>query len=352
MQVISIYDNKTMPTGTLRVSLYDECGNLLKQHKQDIDSFVIDNWRTYVHGIHIGTGTRIGWDAGGGANAYNSIIVGTGTNAVAYANTSLQTQILHGNTTGRLAAAAPTATYTVGTGALTLSRTFTNNFDGAAVVVGECGIRVSSGTDSSSTGGLLIVRDKLDITISVGYTQSITVDYDIQLPYGTTNYNYLFTRHLIGRTNDEMILVKQDGSTTNGTFVSSNDMLSFVTESTRDDRGIVVGSSSTASAYSDYALGAKISNGNGSGELRYGDSMFTTVESNTTASNFTEWRLVRWFKNESGSNVTINEIGLSSNANIASTNSVFLFDRRVTGSAVTLTNNEIVTVNWKFRYDF
>jgi hypothetical protein len=352
MQVISLFENQVMPTGTITVKHIDKDGSVIMQFDQPIDSFVIDHWRTYVYGIHIGTGSRIAWDAGGGANAYNSIIVGSGTNNVAYANTTLQTQILHGNTTGTLAAAAPTATYNAATGALTLSRTFTNNFDGASVSVAECGIRVNTGNSTSSTGGLLIVRDKLAFAISVDYLQGVVVEYDIQLPYGTTNYNYLFTRHLIGRTNDEMILVKQDGTTTNGTFGTGNDMLNFITESTRDDRGIVVGSSSSAFSFADYAMGSKISNGSNTGELRYGDSMFTVVASNTTASNFTEWRLVRWFKNESGSNVTINEIGLSSNATIASTNSVFLFDRRVLSAPVTVGNNELVTVNWKFRYDF
>lgn len=351
MIIESIYDNKSVKTGTIRVTHYDRNGRIKKTHSQDVDSFVINNWRVYVYGIHTGVGTRLNWDAGGAQDAYNSIIVGSGANAVTYSDTALQTQILHGNTTGRLRAYAPTATYDSSTGALTLTRQFENLFNPSTVSVSECGIRVNTGNSTSSTGGLLIVRDVLSTTYSIVFGDRLVIDYDIILPYGLVNYNYLFTRHLIGRTNDNMVLINQSGTTIEGSFGASDSALNFITELSRDDRGIVIGTSSTSPSFADYALGSKISNGSNSGEMIYGSSTASTNVSNTTT-NTTEWYITRWFKNESGSSISVSEVGLSSNATIASTNAVFLFDRRVFGSPVTVNDGEILTVNWKFKYTF
>jgi hypothetical protein len=345
------YDNQTMPTGKIRIVQVRSDGSIVKEHEQDIDSFVINHWQSYVFGIHTGSGGRLNFDAGGGANAYNSIIVGGSATAVAYANTALGTQILHGNSNGQLAAAAPTASYNAGTGQLTLTRVFTNN-GATEVVVNECGIRVNSGNSTSSTGGLLIVRDVLTGAFTVFSGNTITVEYTILLPYGANNYNRLFTQHLIGRTNDNMVLVNQSGTTVEGTFGSGNDALNFTTATMTNNRGIVLGTGSTAASFADVTMDAGIGHGTGAGQLVYGECTNTTVTSNTTTSNFSVWYLTRYFENRSGGNITVNEIGLVSNATINSTNQVYLFDRRVLASPVTVPDNTIVTAIWKFRYDF
>jgi len=352
MIIESTFDNKTMPTGTIRVTLTGAEGVIKQSFEQDIDSFVINHWNSYVFGIHTGAGGRLNFDAGGGSNAYNSIIVGSGSAPVAYGNTALDTQILHGDATGRLAAAAPTMSYNTGTGQATITRAFTNNGTVAGVVVNECGIRVNSGNSTSSTGGLLIVRDVLSAAVTVFETDTITITYTIQLPYGANNYHRLFTQHLIARNNDNMALVNQSGSTVDGAFGAANDALNFTTELMRADRGIVVGTSSTAASFADITMGSLISNGNASGELIYGTCLNTTVVSDTTASNFSQFYLIRYYENRSGSNVTINEVGLVSNATINSTNQVYLFDRRVLPSPVEVADNTIVTAVWKFSYQF
>lgn len=352
MIISCTYDNQTMPTGKIRAKVVRADGSIKESIEQDIDSFVINHWASYVFGIHTGSGGRLAWDAGGGANAYNSIIVGTGATAVAYANTALATQILHGDSTNELAAASPTMSYDSATGELTITRVFTNNGTVAGIAVTECGIRVNSGSSTDSTGGLLIVRDLLLSTLTVMQTETITVEYTILLPYGANNYHRLFTQHLIGRTNDNMVLINQSGTTVEGAFGSSDIALNFVTETMTNNRGIVLGTGSTAAAFADVTMATPIAHGTGAGQLVYSQSSNTTVTSNTTTSNFSQWYLIRYFENRSGSNINVNEIGLVSNATINSTNQVYLFDRRVLPSPVEVADNTIVTAIWKFRYDF
>jgi hypothetical protein len=352
MIIGSAHNNRTMPTGKLRAKVVRKDGSIKQEIEQDVDSFVISHWSSYVHGIHTGTGSRLAFDAGGGTNAYNGIIVGSGATAVAYSNTALATQILHGSTTGRLLADPPTISYDTSNGELTLTREFENVNTVAGITVNECGIRVDSGNSTSETGGLLIVRDLLSSTLTVLQTEVLTVEYTILLPYGTNNYNRLFTQHLIGRNNDNMVLINQSGTTVEGTFGSGNPALNFVTTTMANNRGIVLGTGSTAESFSDITLATPIANGTGAGELIYGVCSNSLVVSNTTTSNFSEWLLIRYFENKSGSNINVNEVGLVSNATINSTNQVYLFDRRVLATPVEVADNAIVTAIWKFRYDF
>jgi hypothetical protein len=346
------YDNKTMPTGTIKATHCRADGSIVKQVVQDIDSFVINNWNSYVFGIHTGAGTRLAWDAGGGLNAYNSIILGSGSTAPAYANTALVTQILHGNTTGRLQANAPTVAFDSATGEAKIERLFENIVSGSTVTVRECGIRVASGNATGSTDGLLIIRDTFDSDFTLNHTDSITIEYKITLPYGSINYHRLFSQHLICRTNNNMVLINQSNAEVQGTFGSGNDALNFTTFNLRNARGIVLGTGSTAASFADVEMDAEIAHGTSAGQFVYGECTNTTVTSNTTTSNFSQWYLIRYFENRSGSNINVNEIGLVSNATINSTNQVYLYDRRVLPSTVEVADNTIITAIWKFRYDF
>jgi hypothetical protein len=352
MIIESTYDNRITPTGTIKATHCRADGSIVKQIVQDIDSFVINNWNSYVFGIHTGVDSRLGFDAGGGLNAYNSIIVGSGSTPPAYANTALATQILHGNTTGTLQANAPTVSFNSSTGEAKIERLFENIVSGSTVTVRECGIRVASGNATGSTSGLLIVRDTFDSDFTLNHTDSLTIEYTITLPYGAINYHRLFSQHLICRNNNNMVLVNQSNSTVEGTFGSGNDALNFITYSLRDNRGIVLGTGTTAASFADVSMESGINNGTGAGQLVYGECTNTTVLSNSTTSNFSEWRLIRYFENRSGSSINVNEIGLVSNATINSTNQVYLFDRRVLPSTVEVADNTIVTAIWKFRYDF
>jgi hypothetical protein len=73
-------------------------------------------------------------------------------------------------------------------------------------------------------------------------------------------------------------------------------------------QGIIVGTSDTSNTLTTYALGGKISHGTGSGQLLYGAE---TVEDVTNPSGYDlQFRLTRTFTNNSGSTITVKEVGL------------------------------------------
>jgi len=73
-------------------------------------------------------------------------------------------------------------------------------------------------------------------------------------------------------------------------------------------QGIIVGTSDTPNTLTTYALGGKISHGTGSGQLVYGAE---TVEDVTNPSgNDLQFRITRTFTNNSGSTITVKEVGL------------------------------------------
>jgi hypothetical protein len=73
-------------------------------------------------------------------------------------------------------------------------------------------------------------------------------------------------------------------------------------------QGIIVGTSDTSNTLITYALGGKITNGTGSGQLVYGAE---SVEDVTNPSgNDLQFRITRTFTNNSGSTITVKEVGL------------------------------------------
>jgi hypothetical protein len=76
-----------------------------------------------------------------------------------------------------------------------------------------------------------------------------------------------------------------------------------------DEYGLVVGSSDAPNAINQYAMGAKIPHGNESGKLYYGAISFENT-SNPPGTNNWIIRIIRTFSNNSGSSITVKEIGL------------------------------------------
>jgi len=71
--------------------------------------------------------------------------------------------------------------------------------------------------------------------------------------------------------------------------------------------GIVVGTGALAEDFESYALASQIANGNGSGQLAYAASEAPVVSTIDTTKR-TQW--VRYFNNNSGAAITVNEVGL------------------------------------------
>jgi len=76
-----------------------------------------------------------------------------------------------------------------------------------------------------------------------------------------------------------------------------------------DGKGIIVGSGTNAESFEDYALQTKIANGTGAGQLSYIQSEAHSITYDA-ANKILKNSLIRYFNNNSGGNVSVNEVGL------------------------------------------
>lgn len=74
-----------------------------------------------------------------------------------------------------------------------------------------------------------------------------------------------------------------------------------------DTGGIICGTNSDAEDFEDYALGARIENGTGAGELSHVSQEATVVSTEGTTKSA---ELVRYFNNNSGDTITVEEVAL------------------------------------------
>jgi hypothetical protein len=84
--------------------------------------------------------------------------------------------------------------------------------------------------------------------------------------------------------------------------------------------GIVVGTATTPVSITDYKLGALISHGTGAGQLLYGGVDVTDIE---IIGNMARFYITRLLTNNSGVDITVNEVGLVEKSNYG----IFLLDR-------------------------
>ena len=76
-----------------------------------------------------------------------------------------------------------------------------------------------------------------------------------------------------------------------------------------DAQGILVGSGTDAESFEDYALQTKIANGTAAGQLSYVESEAHSITYNAGTKTFKN-TLVRYFNNNSGGDISVNEVGL------------------------------------------
>ena len=165
---------------------------------------------------------------------------------------------------------------------------------------------------------------------------------DIEGPMHSYTVNYL---HAVLR-----ILTQEEttGLTeTNDTTFTMDD--SYWNAGVGHVRGIVVGSGSTASDFDDTKLETVIDHGTGSGELEYGDQTETTNE----ADGVYDVDVSRTFTNNSGGNVTVNEIGIygSTNATESTTTNMHMLLREVLDSGITIPDAGSMTVDIAHEYN-
>lgn len=136
-----------------------------------------------------------------------------------------------------------------------------------------------------------------------------------------------------------------DTSNTSRSFnIGGNDAdLFWAVDAVEDDGtyGIVVGSDNTAESNTQYALGTKISDGTGAGELDYG--AHTWIDAQVVGANV-DLQVQRTFINNSGGNVTVEECGIY----VKSEGWFFMIIRDITGT-VTVEDGQTLTVDYTLR---
>ncbi len=113
-----------------------------------------------------------------------------------------------------------------------------------------------------------------------------------------------------------------------------------------DSFGIVVGSGSTpVNVQNDYNLANKISHGTGSGQLQYGATSMTDDMTNLPTMVL---EIKRSFINQSGDNVTVNEIGIILKINDGS-NDYYVMIARDVITATTVPNGGTLNVTYRLK---
>ena len=139
---------------------------------------------------------------------------------------------------------------------------------------------------------------------------------------------------------------------TNGNPISADQIVasgcSMLAPAGTDSYGIVVGTGTTYPSLDDYNLESKIPHGTESGRLSYGET--SKYDYSESGSIVVDQGCQRSFDNNSGADITINEIGLIATINIGGQNVNILLMRDVI-SATTVPNGGRVTIKYWIRFN-
>jgi hypothetical protein len=107
----------------------------------------------------------------------------------------------------------------------------------------------------------------------------------------------------------------------------------FYAQAGVDNMGIVVGTGGGAESFDDHALGSKISSGNGAGQLAY-----STVDAPSVSTIGTTKQVVwiRYFNNNSGGPVTVNEVGIYTRGTVQGSTIYYMLCRDLLPGGVTV----------------
>ena len=120
--------------------------------------------------------------------------------------------------------------------------------------------------------------------------------------------------------------------------------------SNADTHGILVGFGTAAESFEDYALQTLISDGIGAGQLSYVDTPLNTV-GDVGLTKSCQW--VRYFNNNSGGDVNVNEAGLVAYGTLTDdTARKFMMSRDVLASTVTVPNTGQLKVTYTIQLTY
>lgn len=122
----------------------------------------------------------------------------------------------------------------------------------------------------------------------------------------------------------------------------------FYNNTITDTFGVVVGTDDTPFSAEDFILGSQITHGSGLGQLAYSAQSEPVTTYNTSTKKYTQ-TITRVFNNNSGSSITIKEIGLISRISpwTTSTSSYYLMARDVLDTPVVVANGAQLTVTYE-----
>jgi hypothetical protein len=356
---------KKQQYGDLIVTVCDKYGTELQRVEQVVDSFNEQIWkclqRTFsgIASLTIRdlannsdiTPTPINRFYDSVINGYGGIVVGSGTAQTAINTNIMGTLIQHGSGSGQLQAMPSTNEFDQSTSIATITRPFVNvSSDQATITVNEVGIAAASAENSTTTNAWLFVRDVLLSSINVPFEATLVVQYKVRMFQGNNNYKNVIIRPFGLSYTTETDISRWGLVNTTGSLVStfaSVGVFNVQSDIGQVTRGLVLGTSNTASNATQIDLVSKINNGTGAGQLFYHQTTNGAYTLNTN-SNSLFFQFYRSVENRSGSNIDVKEIGIFT-APISG--SSFMLDRRVIDPPVTITNGNIISFTWEFCYE-
>ena len=179
------------------------------------------------------------------------------------------------------------------------------------------------------------IKSKSFVQAFLSYLYCTVANTTTVLVKGITN-----TQRTIGSSNFGHLIISAGGGSGNTTIMGNPQQVA-----SSHNIGIVVGTGDTAVASTDYALQTQITYGVTSGKLESNANTWTDVSVSAPNASFT---INRIFRNSSGGNITIKEIGIYTESEYTQT-WLFCVVRDVLDVPVTMSNGDYLKVTYTFQ---
>jgi len=145
-----------------------------------------------------------------------------------------------------------------------------------------------------------------------------------------------------GITNTNTAGTQYTVSDTDGTIVNAS--------SNNSNYGIVIGQGTSAPTIIDYSLSIFIQNGTGVSQMQYGAVSVTSAVTNTST-NTGYITVTRTFTNNSGSSITVSEVGIIawSGSGTLQTNQYYLIVHDLLPSPITVPNGSSLSISYEIQ---
>jgi hypothetical protein len=132
--------------------------------------------------------------------------------------------------------------------------------------------------------------------------------------------------------------------------ISLNDTMNINASSNNSNYGIQIGSGTSAPTIIDHSLSQVISNGTSIGQMQYGAVSVTGAVTNTST-NTGYFTVTRTFTNNSGSSITVSEVGLVawSGNYTGQTNQFYLILHDLLPTPITVPNGSSLSISYEIQ---